>query len=65
MIILNVEDRNVYVQQRLMVIFQTAEQFVKDMEETVSGKMDTVSGGQESPLAYDAIWALALALGKG
>ena len=48
-----------------MSLFQTAQQFKERLDEKLN-VTDTsqVGGYPEAPLAYDAVWALALALNK-
>ena len=45
---------------------QTSQQFVEKMERRIGGSdpVSDVTGFVEAPLAYDAVWALALALEK-
>ena len=45
--------------------FQTAREFQKEVEQRIGGSNPlSVTGYVEAPLAYDAVWALALALNK-
>ena len=50
--------------------FQTATKFLEEIEERIKKTMGngvnplSVTGYVEAPLAYDAVWALALALDK-
>ena len=45
------------------VIFQTSTAFMEKVEQRIGGTNPlSVTGYVEAPLAYDAVWALALAL---
>ena len=44
-------------------LFQTSTDFMEKLEKKIEGKNPlSVTGYVEAPLAYDAVWALALAL---
>lgn len=44
---------------------QTSQEFIAQLMSKLGGKNPEETGGfQEAPLAYDAVWALALALNK-
>ena len=46
-------------------IFQTAQRFQERLDERLNvSDTSQVGGYPEAPLAYDAVWALALALNK-
>ena len=58
---------SVYLKRHTFVSFlQTSQQFVEKMERRIGGSdpVSDVTGFVEAPLAYDAVWALALALEK-
>ena len=45
--------------------FQTSGEFMNEVESRIGGTNPfSVTGYVEAPLAYDAVWALALALNK-
>lgn len=44
--------------------FQTSQEFVEKLTKRLKRHPEETGGFQEAPLAYDAIWALALALNK-
>lgn len=47
------------------VLIQTSQEFLAQLMSKLGGKNPEETGGfQEAPLAYDAVWALALALNK-
>lgn len=46
-------------------VHQTSQEFIAALMSRLGGKNPEETGGfQEAPLAYDAVWALALALNK-
>ena len=46
-----------------MISFQTSQEFISKVEKRIGGNNPlSVTGYVEAPLAYDAVWALALAL---
>ena len=54
-----------YASHIVFVCLQTSNQFMRDMERIIGGTNPlSVTGFVEAPLAYDAVWALALALNK-
>lgn len=44
--------------------FQTSQEFIEKLQKRLGKNPEETGGFQEAPLAYDAIWALALALNK-
>ena len=49
----------------VLFIEQTADDFIKRLKRDIKEKdIASVTGYVEAPLAYDAVWALALALNK-
>lgn len=47
------------------LLIQTSQEFLAQLMSKLGGKNPEETGGfQEAPLAYDAVWALALALNK-
>lgn len=43
---------------------QTSQEFIEKLQKRLGKNPEETGGFQEAPLAYDAIWALALALNK-
>lgn len=48
----------------LAVVPQTSQEFIEKLQKRLGKNPEETGGFQEAPLAYDAIWALALALNK-
>jgi len=55
----------IYIQYRVSIYFQTSQKFKERLDAKLNNT-DTsqIVGYPEAPLAYDAVWALALALNK-
>lgn len=54
-----------YVKTVYKISPQTSQEFLAQLMSRLGGKNPEETGGfQEAPLAYDAVWALALALNK-